>query len=619
MTTPPRVLPRGLKPFIRVWPFIRTEVPLLALGILIALIASALALSIPLILEYLVDGPLREGDSQAVWTATGIIAGLGLLEALFIYLRRVTVVTPGTRIDARLRNALYSHLQDLPVDFHDRWHSGQLLSRAQTDVSLVRRWLSFGLILLVANTITIGLGVAVLFSWSPLLGLTFVITALPMLIFGSRFRRRFQDISRAAQDQWGDVATEVEESVHGIRIVKSFGRSREVAQSFDDSVGSARRLEVAKGRVMALLGFWLGWIPDFSLALCLMVGVWLASVGQLTTGELFAFFATAAVLAPPIASFSFLLALTIDARNGLDRIFEVLDVTPSIISSTKPKFELKRTGSLHFDNVHFRYSDAPTHEPDLLRGVSLELRPGETVALVGAIGSGKTTLAALAARLFDVTSGRVLVDGVDVREFDLPNLRTRVAMAFEDATLFSASVRSNVLLGRHDLDDAPRELWEPELKQALEIADAGFVYDLPDGIDTVIGEQGLSLSGGQRQRLALARAVATTPEILILDDPLSAVDVETEARVEKALRLALRKTTVLIIAQRPSTVGLADRVAVLDQGVIAAVGTHTELLAKSPRYRHLMSSPGQFDGPVSDPENPATVEVGVNSRGESAP
>ena len=556
----------------------------------ISLISNGLALGIPIALEALVDGPLRGDDPTLVWPAVGLIAILGLLEALFIYLRRVAVLTPGTRIDSRIRNAIYDHLQNLPVAFHDKWQSGQLLSRANSDVSLMRRWLSYGVVMLVGNSIAIVLGVAILFTWSPTLAILFLICSIPMFIFGSRFRNRFTGLSRAAQDQWGDVATSVEESVHGIRVLRSFGRGDDSLSRFAEGATKGRNLEIAKGNARATLGFWLEWIPDFALAACLLAGVWLASQGDLTTGQLFAFFATAAVLAGPIESVGYLLALTLEAQSGLDRIFDIFDRENTITSPAVPIVSKKSVGSLVFEDVHYRHEGGDSRERDVLNGVSLEILPGETMAVVGATGSGKTVLTALPARLYDVTAGRILLDGVDVRDLSLETLRTRIAMAFEDATLFSDTVRNNVLLGRHDLVNAPATEADAVLSQALSIAEAEFVYDLPDGVDTIIGEQGLSLSGGQRQRLALARAIAAAPAVLVLDDPLSALDVETEARVEAALRKVLATTTALVVAHRPSTVMLADRVALLDNGRIAAVGTHSELLATSAKYRHLISS-----------------------------
>jgi ATP-binding cassette subfamily B protein len=311
--------------------------------------------------------------------------------------------------------------------------------------------------------------------------------------------------------------------------------------------------------------------------------VWLIQAGELTIGALAAFLLTAAVLHWPMDSIGFLLSMTIDARTAVERFFEVLDEPVGIDDPTKPKQVEKVEGRLVFENVHFRYQDAPAEQPDLLNGVNLELMPGESVALIGVTGCGKTTLTALATRLYEVTSGSVKIDGVDIRDLNREELRSHIAMAFEDATLFSATVRDNVLLGAPDAT-------EEDLKQALAIAQAQFVYDLPEGLDTKIGEEGLSLSGGQRQRLALARAVAAKPAVLVLDDPLSALDVDTEAMVEDALRTVLKATTALIVAHRPSTVQLADKVALMQDGKITAIGKHSDLLATNEHYRFVISS-----------------------------
>jgi len=303
----------------------------------------------------------------------------------------------------------------------------------------------------------------------------------------------------------------------------------------------------------------------------------------MSLGDLAAFMATTVVLRWPTESIGFLLSMTIDAQTAVERFFEVLDEPVDIADPEIAKSITVPNGRISFENVHFRYQDAPSDQPDLLNGVNLEIEPGESVALIGITGSGKTTLTALASRLYEVTAGSIKVDGIDIRDLTREELRSHVAMAFEDATLFSTSVRENVLLGRPDSDEA-------ELTQALEIAQAGFVHELPAGLDTVIGEEGLSLSGGQRQRLALARAVAAQPSVLVLDDPLSALDVDTEAMVEDALRTVLKATTALIVAHRPSTVQLADRVALLQDGKITAFGKHSDLLATNEHYRYVISS-----------------------------
>jgi len=277
----------------------------------------------------------------------------------------------------------------------------------------------------------------------------------------------------------------------------------------------------------------------------------------------------------------------------------VLDEPNPITDPETPTTVAEPRGRLTFENVHFRYQDAAADVPDLVDGVDLELEPGETMALVGLTGSGKTTLTALVTRLYDVSSGAIKLDGVDIRDLTREELRRRIAMAFEDATLFSASVRDNVLLGRPELADDPTAA-ERVMTEALEIAQAEFVAELPDGANTTVGEEGLSLSGGQRQRLALARAVAANPAVLVLDDPLSALDVDTEARVEAGLRRVLATTTALIVAHRPSTVQLADRVALLQDGRVTAVGTHSELLASNEHYRYVISS--------LEPDNTREVE-----------
>ncbi|MBN9630634.1 ABC transporter ATP-binding protein [Leifsonia sp. TF02-11] len=574
---------------LRILPFAKSAAPRIVLGMVAALLASLVALLIPQVLRFLVDGPLSTGDASAVWPAALLVVGLGAAEAVFISLRRWFVLTPGTHVEARMRNALYEKLQDLPVAFHDRWPSGQLLSRAVSDLSLIRRWLSFGIVLLVVNVVTIIVGFAILIGWNWILGLIFLVLSVPLWIYGFAFEKKYSIVARRSQDQAGDLATAVEESVHGIRVLKAFGRGKHALAKFESQAEELRGTEIEKAKAVAGLWLWLLLIPDVAFGICLVVGVWLAAQGQLSVGELVAFFATATVLRFPIESIGFLLSMTFDTRTAADRFFEVLDERNAITDPAEPKRITDPRGELVFDDVHFRYQDSPERFPDLLNGVDLTVLPGETMALVGLTGSGKSTLTALTTRLYDVTGGSVRIDGIDVRELTRYDLRKAIAMAFEDATLFSASVRDNVLLGRDGLDPASPEA-EQVLTEALEIAQAGFVYELPEGLDTKVGEEGLSLSGGQRQRLALARAVAAAPSVLVLDDPLSALDVDTEALVEAALRRVLASTTALVVAHRPSTVTLADRVALLEDGRITAVGTHHDLLATNEHYRFVLSS-----------------------------
>lgn len=577
---------------LRVYPFVQGALPRLIIGMVTALAAAATALSIPFALRWLVDNPLSTGDAAQIIPGVAVIFGLGLAEVTFIYLRRWLTLGPGVHLEGKMRNAIYVHLQRLPVAFHDKWQSGQLLSRAMGDISTVRRWISFAFVQLVTSTIMLVAGFSLLFAFNALLGFIFLVCSLPLILISIRFQRQFTTLARSTQDQQGDLATAIEESVHGIRVLKSFGRAGEALEEFLEQANELRGTELAKGRANGRMWFWMLLIPDLGFAITLLLGIVQAEQGIVSVGTLIAFFATAALLKGPMQSIAPMLSISIEAASSLNRYFEVMN-TPVEILELETATELPPgPGELVFDDVHFRYSDTQEHHADLLNGINLSIKPGETMALVGLTGSGKTSLTALTTRLFDVTGGRILIDGVDIRDVTIESLRTQVAMAFEDATLFSISVRDNVLLGREDLTDNPQLKDEAEelLQQSLDIAQADFARSLPRGVESKIGEEGLSLSGGQRQRLALARAIAVQPRILVLDDPLSALDVTTEAAVEKALRQVLATTTALIVAHRPSTVMLADRVALLHEGRILDVGTHSELLARCPEYRNVIAS-----------------------------
>jgi ATP-binding cassette subfamily B protein len=581
--------PSTVQSLTRLYPYVKPALPRIVLGMVAALLAAVVALLIPLVLQLLVDGPLSSGDRSQVWPAFAVVLGLGVAEAIMIGARRRLVLTPSTHVEATMRNALYAKLQDLPVAFHDRWQSGQLLSRSVSDLSLIRRWLAFGVVLLVVNVLTIVVGFVVLFWYSWVLGLVFLVASLPVFFVSFAFEKRYSIVARRSQDQVGDLATSVEESVHGIRVLKAFGRGKHSLREFAKQAEDLRGTEIEKAKAISKLWLWLLLVPDVAFALCLLGGVWLAADGQLTVGQLFAFFATATVLRWPVESIGFLLSMTFDTRTAVDRYFEVMDSENTVTDPENPSTIAEPHGRLEFKGTHFRYQDSPAQFSDLVNGVDLVVEPGETMALVGLTGSGKTTLLSLVSRLYDVTGGQVLIDGVDVRDLSREELRRHIGMAFEDATLFSASVRDNVLLGRPDLADDPDEA-DRVMREALEIAQADFVERLPEGVDTRVGEEGLSLSGGQRQRLALARAIAARPAVLVLDDPLSALDVDTEARVEAGLRRVLASTTSLIVAHRPSTVTLADRVALLENGTVTAVGRHSDLIASNEHYRYVISS-----------------------------
>ena len=566
----------------RLVPYAKKALPRILMGVVVAIAAHMFALAIPQFLQGLINS-LVDGGLDALLPAVGLIVLLGFMEAVFVLLRRWLVLTPGTHMEAGMRNTLYAKLQDLPVSFHDRWPSGQLLSRAISDLNLIRRWLSFGFVLFTANLITIIVGLVILFTFSVWLGLIFFVTTIPIWIAGFMFEEKYKVVARLSQDQSGDLATKVEESVHGVRVLKSFGRGAFAAGQFSTQASELRSTELKKARAVANIWLYLILIPEIAIGLSMLAGIWLVAEDQMSVGSLVAFFATAMVLRWPTESLGFLLGFTLEAKTAAERFFEVMDSENKIVDKDSPTTIASPKGLLEFQDVYFSYPDSPADAEPLLRGVNLRLEPGESVALIGLTGCGKTTLTALSTRLYDVTSGSIKIDGVDIRDISRMELRTLIAMAFEDATLFSSSVRENVLLGNPDASEA-------ELKQAIEIAQAQFAFDLPNGLDTTIGEEGLSLSGGQRQRIALARAVAAKPRILVLDDPLSALDVDTEAMVEDALRHVLKETTALIVAHRPSTVMLADKVALLEDGRISAFGTHQELLKTSEHYRYVITS-----------------------------
>ncbi|MGH3889656.1 MAG: ABC transporter ATP-binding protein, partial [Pseudonocardiaceae bacterium] len=430
-------------------------------------------------------------------------------------------------------------------------------------------------------------GLVVLLVIAPTLGVLAVIMAVPLVVLCRRYERRYGLAARRAQDQVGDLATIVEEATLGIRVLKSFGHGPRATRTFLAQARELRRTELTKVRMLATLWALIITLPELTLAAMLAIGGYAVAAGTLSLGTVVGAVTILAYLSWPLDSLGWLLAETSSATAATTRYWEVRDAVVAVTDPPRPRAPAHPVrGALRLEGVHFRYPGADT---EVLRGVDLEVRPGESVALVGATGSGKSTLTALVPRLADVTAGRVLVDGVDVRDLALSDLRTIVATAFEDPVLFSASVRENVALG------AP-EATDDDVRRALRVAQAErFVDALPWGLDTRIGEQGLTLSGGQRQRLALARAVlgggdVGTPAVLVLDDPLSALDVHTEAEVETALRQVLRSVTALVVAHRPSTVQLADRVALLADGRIEAIGTHSELLAEVPEYRRLLST-----------------------------
>jgi ATP-binding cassette, subfamily B, bacterial len=579
----------------------------LAFMLTLACTSVGTEIAIPLLTKSLIDSGITKGDRSLLLPIGLAAIALGTAQAVLNFTRRWVQASAVTGMEQAMRDDLYAHLQRLDGGFHQEWQSGQLLSRATTDLSAIRRFAGFGTIFLITNVVTFVAVVALLIHLNWWLGLITGGVFLPVLAASTRFERRYRVLSRRSQDQQGDLATYVEEAATGIAVLKALGRRDEVAVQHGAQASEVYATQVSKARMRGTFWAGLDLIPNIVIGFIVLLGAIATAQHALTLGGLVAFITLTLQLVWPIEAMGYILASGQEAATAAQRVYEILDTEPAIVSPAVPgpaPGPRQGPARLRFERVEFGYPGAPR---PVLRGLSLDLEPGQTLALTGATGSGKTTLLQLVPRLADPVSGSVTLDGADVRDLPLPVLRALVGCAFEDPTLFSVSVRENVTLGAPDATDA-------EVEQALAIAHAGFVAALPWGLDTRIGEQGMALSGGQRQRLALARAILARPPVLILDDPLSALDVRTEEKVTRALRDALAGTTALVVAHRPSTVLLADRVALLADGIIAAQGSHAELLAAEPRYAELMSGGGREARGRGKQSGPATEDRSASMR-----
>jgi ABC-type multidrug transport system fused ATPase/permease subunit len=569
--------PRYRQTFARLLGFLRPYKLSLIVSIVLAAGSQGAQIALIWITERVIDRALIPHDRQKLWVFVAAIVALGVARAVLMAARRLISGRQALAVEMDMRQGLYSHLVRLSFGFYDRHQTGQLMSRATVDLQGVRFFLGYGLIFFFQNVLTVLSVTAVLlvFDWKLAL-IALAVTPL-LVVLAYRYSHIAHPTLREVQQKLADVATVAEENIVGVHVVKSFAQEPQESTKFHARSEDVFRQTLRANRQRALYVPFISWVPLLAQGAVLLVGARMVTSGQLTVGAFVAFNLYLGMLVMPLRSLGMWIGQSQRATASGERIFQIMD-EPEDIAERPGAAELPPGGGhLRFEDVVFEYLEGRP----VLDGVTLDVPAGRTIALIGQTGSGKTTLTSLVPRFYDVTSGRVTVDGVDVRDVTLTSLRRSIGVISQDPFLFSATVRENITFGASDLDDA-------EVERIARLAQAHeFVAELPEGYETVIGERGITLSGGQRQRLAIARALAVDPRILILDDATASVDATTEARIRTGLRDAMQNRTTLIIAHRLSTIALADEIVVLDEGRIAARGTHDELLETTPVYRDI--------------------------------